>query len=123
MSRPVSRASIIGSILKKDLKEYSRDRLWMFLTMLVLILMIVVFWVLPDTVDESISVGISGLGDPAALAALQTTEAEGLRLVSFGSAEQLESVVAGNAGGWQNNRQKPGIPHDPDPEKPERGEK
>ena len=27
MSRPVSRASIIGSIVKKDLTEYSRDRL------------------------------------------------------------------------------------------------
>ncbi len=46
MSRPVSRASIIGSIVKKDLKEYSRDRLWMFLTLLVLIFMIVIFWVL-----------------------------------------------------------------------------
>jgi len=123
MSRPVSRASIIGSILKKDLKEYSRDRLWMFLTMLVLILMIVVFWVLPDTVDESISVGISGLGDPAALAALQTTEAEGLRLVSFGSAEQLESVVAGNAEAWQTNGQTLVIPDDSDAEKPEGAKK
>lgn len=105
MSRPVSRASIVGSIVKKDLKEYSRDRLWMFLTLLVLVMMIVVFWVLPDRVDESISVGISGLGDPAALAGLESTEEEALRLYSFGSADDLRSVVAGEADAWQTGGQ------------------
>ena len=81
MSRPVSRLSIVGSIVKKDVKEFGRDRLWLFLSLFVLIVMIVVFWVLPDSVDESIPVGLTGLGDPAALVGLEATEEEGLRLV------------------------------------------
>ena len=123
MSRPVSRASIIGSIVKKDLTEYSRDRLWMFLTLLVLVVMIVIFWVLPDRVDESIPVGISGLGDPAMLAGLETTEEEGLRLVGFDSAGDLRSVVAGQADAWQIDGRVVVIPDDSDTKKPAGAEK
>ena len=118
MSRPVSRASIIGSIVKKDVKEYSRDRLWLFLSLLTLIVMIVVFWVLPDSVDESIPVGISGLGDPATLTGLEATEEEGLRLMSFDSAEDLKSVVAGDAQAWQSNGRITVIPKDSDSGEP-----
>lgn len=123
MTRPVSRASIIGSIVKKDMKEYSRDRLWMFLTVLVLVFMIAIFWVLPDTVDESIPVGISGLGDPAALTGLETTEEEGLRLVSFESGEALRSVVAGEADAWVSNGSVVVVPGASDTEAPEGAEK
>ena len=119
MSRPVSRLSIIGLILKKDLTEYSRDRLWMFLTLLVLVFMIIVFWVLPGRVDESIPVGISGLGDPAALAGLQSTEEEGLRLVAFDTAADLRSVVAGEADAWQANAAVVVIPNDSDAKEPD----
>lgn len=119
MTRPVSRASIVWSIVKKDLKDYSRDRLWMFLTVLTLVFMIAIFWVLPDTVDESIPVGISGLGDPAALAGLETTEEEGLRLVPFDSADALRSVVAGEADAWQTGGTAMVIPHDSEVKPPE----
>jgi len=123
MSRPVSRASIVGSIVKKDLTEYSRDRLWMFLTLLVLVFMVIVFWVLPDRVDESIPVGVSGLGDPALLAGLESTEEEGLRLVAFDSAGDLRSVVAGDADAWQTNGGVVVTPDNSDAEKPEGAEK
>jgi len=123
MSRPVSRASIIGSIVRKDLKEYSRDRLWMFLTLLVLVFMIAIFWVLPDRVNESISVGISGLSDPAALAGLDAAEEEGLRLVPFGSAGELRSVVASDAEAWMTNGRVVVIADDSDTVQPEGSEK
>jgi len=123
MTRPVSRAAIVGSIVKKDLTEYSRDRLWMFLTLLVLIFMILIFWVLPDRVDESIPVGISGLGDPAILAGLESTEEEGLRLVGFDSAADLRSVVAGEADAWQTDGRVVVIPDNSDVEKPDGAEK
>jgi ABC-2 type transport system permease protein len=100
MSRPVSRATVIGSILRKDLAEYGRDKLWAFLTVMVLIAVIALFWILPDDVDESIDVGVAGLGDPAALAGLEAAEAEGLRVVPFASAADLEAVVAGTADAW-----------------------
>jgi ABC-2 type transport system permease protein len=111
MSRPVSRLSIIGSIIRKDLAEYGRDRLWAFLTVLVLIAVIVLFWLLPSDVDESISVGVSGLGDPAALQSLEAAE-EGLRLVPIASETDLESVVAGEADAWQANGNAVVIAHD-----------
>jgi ABC-2 type transport system permease protein len=97
MNRPVSRVAIIGSIVRKDLAEYGRDMLWAFLTVMVLVVTVVLFWILPDDVDESIDVGVSGLDDPAALAGLETAQAEGLDLVPFASAAQLEGVVGGDA--------------------------
>ena len=123
MSRPVSRLSIIGSIVKKDVKEFSRDRLWLFLSLFVLIVMIVVFWVLPDNVDESIPVGLTGLGDPAALVGLEAIEDEGLRLVAFDSAEDLRLVVAGDARAWQSDGQTVVIPDGSDAAEPEGAEK
>ena len=63
MSRPVSRFSIITAIVRKDLAEYGRDKLWAFLTIMVLVVVIVLFWMLPDDVNESIRVGVSGLDD------------------------------------------------------------
>lgn len=119
MSRPVSRISIVGSIVKKDVKEYSRDKLWLLLSLLTLIVMIVVFWVLPDSVDESIPVGLAGLGDPAALVGLEATEDEGLLLVAFDSADDLKLVVAGDARAWQSNGQTVVIPDGSDTAEPE----
>jgi len=101
MSRPVSRATIIGSIVRKDLAEYRRDRLWAFLTVFVLIVTVGLYWVLPDDVTESIRVGVAGIEDPAAVVGLESVEDEGLELVAFASAADLESVVAGDADAWQ----------------------
>jgi len=96
MNRPVSRFSIIASIVRKDLAEYGRDRLWAFLTIMVLVVVIVLFWLLPDNVNESIRVGVSGLDDSSVLTALESAEEEGLLLVPFATAADLEAVVAGD---------------------------
>ena len=96
MSRPVSRFSIIASIVRKDLGEYGRDKLWAFLTIMVLVVVIVLFWLLPDDVNESIRVGVSGLEDSSVLTALEPAGEEGLLLVPFATATELEAVVAGD---------------------------
>ena len=96
MSRPVSHPRIIGAIVRKDIGEYVRDRLWAFLTVFVLVFVVLIFWVLPNEVDESIDVGIAGLPDPAAVAAQEAGE-EGLALVPFATASDLEDVIAGDA--------------------------
>jgi ABC-2 type transport system permease protein len=98
MSRPVSRATVISAIVRKDLAEYGRDRLWAFLTVLVIIVVIALFWILPDDVEESINAGISGL-EPSALAALGESE-EGLLPIGFPSEPELRAVVAGEATAW-----------------------
>ncbi len=114
MSRPVSHSSIVRSILAKDLKEYGRDKLWAFLTVFVLAILIGMFWVLPDSVDESITVGVSPgfeiLVDQAAdtlgvdvdagqldEVVAQFEQEEGLAIVSVESAADLEALVAGEA--------------------------
>jgi len=100
MSRPVSRWAIVWAIVRKDLVEYALDRLWLFLTILVLIMVTVLFWVLPDDVDESIVLGVSGLEDPVAALGGPAAE-EGLAVVPFSSGAGLEQVVAGEADAWR----------------------
>lgn len=102
MTEPVSHWRIVQSIVRKDLVEYSRDRLWFFLTTLVLVAVVALFWILPDEVEERINVGVAGLPGPEALAGLGE-EAAGLRIVSFASSTDLEEVVGGEAGAWAVN--------------------
>jgi len=90
------RAAIVRTIVAKDLREFSRDRLWMVLTPVMLVFYVGIFWLLPSTVEESITVGISGRGTTAiageALAG-ELIEGQGLRVVPFESAEALEAAV------------------------------
>jgi ABC-2 type transport system permease protein len=93
-----SRGAIVLAIVRKDLVEFSRDRLWMILTPLALVMFAVIFWLLPATVEETIPVGIS----PASvallfdrLAATGEGSGEGMRFVPFESDEALAAAVAG----------------------------
>jgi ABC-2 type transport system permease protein len=113
VSRPVSRATIIGAIVKKDLAEYARDRLWAFLTVLVIVIVIALFWVLPDDVEEAINAGVSGL-DPTVLAAMGESE-EGLLPLRFESEDELRSVVAGDANAWMRDGAITVLPDESDP--------
>ncbi len=121
MSRPVSRPAIVGALLKKELKAYSRDKVYLFLTLLVLIAIPVMFRFLPDTVNETISLAVSppinsmvadakdtlrtmGATD-AQLAELDDTDfseqEEGLRLVEFEDERQMAQVIEGTLEAWQ----------------------
>lgn len=123
MSRPVSRASILGSLLKKELKAYSRDKLYVFLTVLTLVAVAVLFQFLPDTVDESITLAVSPpvatlVGDaqetllelgatPEQLAELDNAdlaqEQEGLLLIEFDSEKEMMSVIDGTLEAWRTD--------------------
>ncbi len=91
------RAAIIRAIVVKDLREFSRDRLWMVLTPLMLVFYIGILWLLPNTVDESISVGIYARGLQGSFAEAFESDAisaeGGLRIVPFDSPEALEAAV------------------------------
>lgn len=97
MSRRVSHASIVATMVRKDLIQYRRDRLWVFLTGLVLVAMVALFWVLPNDVDESITVGFAGVENPTLPGSLAEARRQGVDIVPFGSADDLRSVVAGDA--------------------------
>ncbi len=123
MSRPVSRASVLWAIVRKDVREYTRDRLWAFLTVFTLIVTVGLYWVLPDDVDESIRVGVSGISDPLFLSGLETAEAEGLDLVVYPSAEDLEAVVAREADAFATGAVATVIRHDAGVNAPEGADK
>jgi hypothetical protein len=59
MTPTISRASILRALLKKELIAYSRDKLYLFLTILTLVFMVGIFWLLPDVVEESISLAVT----------------------------------------------------------------
>jgi len=113
MSAPVSRRRILFALLRKEFVAYTRDKLYLFLTLLTLVLIIVFYHLLPDTVDETITLAVSpsietlarqgteslrALGVPEDRIAeltevLRTAEGAGLRLVEFDSAEELSSAI------------------------------
>jgi ABC-2 type transport system permease protein len=103
-----SRLAIVGAIVQKDLVEFSRDRLWMLLTPLALVMFAVIFWLLPATVEETITVGVA----PGSVALLfdrlaATGEGEGMRFVPFESEAALAAAVAARervAAPWGDTR-------------------
>ncbi len=121
MSRTVSRPAIIGALLKKEFKAYSRDTVYLLLTLLVLIAVPIVFRALPDSVDETITLAVSppvsvlveegkdALRDLGAteeqLAELDeadlTGEQEGLLLLEFEDEEEMTGVIEGTVEAWQ----------------------
>ncbi|MDZ4178853.1 MAG: ABC transporter permease [Coriobacteriia bacterium] len=121
MSSPVSRGEIVTALLKKEFVAYSRDKLYLFLTLLTLVAVVSIFWIIPDSVDESITLAVTPpvqtvLDDGAeALRAMGATDEqlaeirdadlseaeEGLELVEFESAEDMAAVIEGRLEAWR----------------------
>jgi ABC-2 type transport system permease protein len=93
MGKKVSRLSIIFSIIQKDLFEIFRDRLWVYLTALGLVLYVGIYWALPSTIDESLRIGVYQQGMDAFIE--EFADEEGLEIVEFESIEELKSVIMG----------------------------
>lgn len=111
----------MGSLLKKELKAYSRDKLYLFLTVLTLVAVAVLFQYLPDSVDETITLAVSPpistlvedakdtLADmgatPEQLAELDNAnlaeEQEGLLLIEFDGEKEMMSVIDGSLEAWR----------------------
>jgi ABC-2 type transport system permease protein len=87
-------ATVVGAILRKDLREFRADRFFVAMTLLSVVLYPVFFWVLPSTVDETLRVGIVQRGLDAVVAGLQT-ETEGIELVEFATVDAVEAALLG----------------------------
>ncbi len=59
MKKTVSNSRLLLAILKKDIRIYSRNMIYMFLTVLSLVFFVAIFWLVPDKVDEDITFGIT----------------------------------------------------------------
>lgn len=89
----VSRLNSIGSILGKDYKLFTRDFLFIFMTILSLVTFVTLYWVLPRNVDETISMGIRGEGLQRALMAMAGEDEEGLELSVYEDIGSLRAAV------------------------------
>lgn len=83
--------SAIREIVAKDLRAFTRDRFYLLITVLGLVFYVAVFWVLPDTVDESIEMGIAQTGMDAYFNDL--TGDAGLTITPYASATALEEAI------------------------------
>ena len=115
MNRKISGGSLLLAILKKDIRVYSRNMIYLFLTVLSLVFFVAIFWLVPDTVDEDLTFAITpsldtmfgegkeilrAYGLPEEITAqLEQLESafkeEGLMLVEFENEEQLKQAVSG----------------------------
>jgi ABC-2 type transport system permease protein len=84
------RLGIIGAIIRKDLKAFSRDRFYVLITALGLVTYVAMYWFLPDTVDETLEVGVHW---PEGSSPFATDE--GLDLITFADAAALQAAVEG----------------------------
>ena len=89
----VSRMGSILAIVRKDLTLNSRDRLFLFMTVLVVVTFVTLYWVLPRDVDETIAVGVHGDDMRVALTQYTSEEEEALSLEWFDDEESLRAAV------------------------------
>ncbi len=144
MKKTVSDSRILLAILKKDIRIYSRNMIYLFLTVLSLVFFVTIFWLVPDTVDEDItfavtppiatlfSEGKESLQDHGVpeqfleqLDEFETAfEEEGLVLVEFENEEILKEAVSGNLEVYKTDQDRY-IIHDPegDQKKPDKASK
>lgn len=86
----MSRTGAIGAIIRKDLTLFLRDRFFVLITLLGLVAYIAIFWFLPDSVDETVTIGVHGEGFPAVS---METGAEGLEVLTYATTEELRTAV------------------------------
>lgn len=89
----MTRRGIVAAIIGKDLRELSRDRFWTVITAVSLLFMVGIFWVIPDDVDETVSLGVHQPGGVGLVGGVAAVGA-GFELVEFDSVERLRDAVA-----------------------------
>lgn len=87
-----SRLAILRAIVVKDLRAFFRDRFWLAMTALAIVWFAVIYYFLPDTVDETIQVGVHWTETDAAFDASFAAD-EGIEFVRFDTSEELENAL------------------------------
>jgi len=103
MSGLSSRVSIIRAIVWKDLREFSRDRIWMILTPTTIVFVILAFWLAPNRVSETITVGVFPPGLAQMLESLGGTDDDEVRGIEFATFESEEGLAAAVAGEFEGD--------------------
>ncbi len=101
MNKPVSSITILGAILKKDLQSYARNKIYLFLTLLGLGFFVLIFWLIPDTVEETITIGITPSFETMIEETATELKAEGMaeKELDFLKEDILEEEISGEEEG------------------------
>lgn len=83
--------NIIGTLLRKDFMLYFRNRFFAFVTILALVFYILIYLVMPQTVDESLSIAVYAPSIPPIV--LNFLSDNDLTIQSFDSDEALQAAV------------------------------
>ncbi len=84
----------IGALVQKDLTLFFRNRFIAVITVLSLVMFVVIYFVMPDSVDETLEIGLYAPVVPPALELIQEVE-EGLEIEEVESEEALKEGVTG----------------------------
>ncbi len=144
MKKTVSNSELLLAILKKDIRVYSRNMIYLFLTVLGLVFFVAVFWLVPDTVDEDITFAITpplatlfsegkeslqAYGVPMQILEQldevdSAFEEEGFVLVEFENEDVMKKAVSGELEVYRTDQDQ-FIIHDPggDQKKPDKASK
>lgn len=90
--RSASRATIVSAIIAKDLKEFLRDRFYLFMSILGLVFYILIFWLLPADVEETITIGVVG-GEQFDFGDVSGGESQGIAVIEYDSPDELRAAV------------------------------
>lgn len=92
---------IVGAIIGKDLRLFSRDLFYVLMTAIGLVIYVAMFWVLPSSVDETLRLGVhaEGLDDLLDDGPVSGGPEQGLSVVAFGSQEALRAAVEAGTDG------------------------
>jgi len=88
-----SKSTMVRAIMAKDLKEFSRDRFYVFMSILGLVFYVLIFWLLPSEVDETITVGVVGSEQFDFTEVSGRAESEGLAIVEYETTDELKAAV------------------------------
>ncbi|MFP4508514.1 MAG: ABC transporter permease [Spirochaetaceae bacterium] len=92
---------LILTILRKDLIEFSREKVYLVLSIVGLVMFVAVFWIMPETAGEQTTIGIYAGENPELIQALdQVDRDDGLEIIRFTRADDLQHVIAGDLESW-----------------------
>lgn len=90
---------VIVAILRKDMVAFSRDRFYVFISVLGLVAFIGMYWLLPSSVDETIRLGVHQTGLDEVFEPIATADTAALEVTAFESrAALIEAVEDGSDG-------------------------
>jgi len=83
---------IVRALIIKDFTLFFRNRFFAFISVLGLVMYIIIYFVMPDTMDETLVLAVYA---PVPPPILEQVEGQGLELKYMETEEQLKEVVAG----------------------------